>query len=365
MAIKTINTRIGLKYDSYANWTRPGTWSDGVFTPDSGAQTTYWGGFKPLAGEVVFFAIPASAGAVVQEPAILFKVGDGQNFLKDLPWGSAIAADVYDWAKQQSLLGGTQDSQTGNWTWSQDSAYAKEQAEVAAFIHGETSKIKVKVEPISTPSGQTGDHWYQTYVSQDGGTTWEPTGDPFQVEYSAGDGLSLNDGQFSINVPQTETNLVADSNGLTLNTADVTYAPAHNTQYRFTSYGSADGGPEYSTGVAEKLSESGNIMTIKVVENTSFPDWVDRVFIVDTTSGTSGRLQLIENEEPIPVWVEISETVPAAGPNLTGNAGVVQGTDIASIKSYVDAKAQEAQAAATTSITVEKLNAAEENYAAT
>lgn len=85
MSEKVLNTRIQLKYDSYANW------------------ESVWESFIPKAGEVIFFAVPQSTGEVQQEPAILFKVGNGETTLKNLPWGSAIAADVYAWAKKQSL----------------------------------------------------------------------------------------------------------------------------------------------------------------------------------------------------------------------------------------------------------------------
>lgn len=183
MAQKLFNTRIGLKYDTYANW------------------SAMWTGYTPLKGEVVFFEVPASTGAVPSEPAILFKVGDGVKNLHDLPWGSAIAADVYAWAKEQSLLGGQYNSGTG-WDFSQATSIQQEtQEEVKGLIKQETSNIKIKVAPVETPSGQTGDHWYQTYVSQDGGTTWEATGDPFQVQidaYTAGEGLQLDNNEFSI-----------------------------------------------------------------------------------------------------------------------------------------------------------------------
>lgn len=79
MANKTFETRIQLKYDSYANWTANNP--------------------TPLSGEVCIVVIPAETGAVVQEPSILFKVGDGSTAFNDLPYVSAIAADVYDWAK--------------------------------------------------------------------------------------------------------------------------------------------------------------------------------------------------------------------------------------------------------------------------
>lgn len=237
MSQKLLNTRIGLKYDTYANWTKKGTWSDTVFTPNDSGSSTYDAGFKPLKGEVIFYEVPQGGSASnpnpntitnVVPPAILFKVGDGINFLKNLPWGSAIAADVYAWAKNQSLLGGSQDSQTGTWTWSSDSAYAQEQAEVQAFIHKETSNIKIKVSPIPTPTGETGDHWYQTYVSQDGGNTWEATGDPFQVQidaYTAGAGLDLTNNEFSI---KTDSDYLSatSADGLDVVTTTVTYTAA-------------------------------------------------------------------------------------------------------------------------------------------
>ena len=183
MAQKLFNTRIGLKYDTYANW------------------SAMWTTYTPLKGEVVFFEVPAATGAVASEPAILFKVGDGSKNLQQLPWGSAIAADVYAWAKEQSLLGGQYNSGTG-WDFSHATAIQQEtQEEVKGLIKQETSNIKIKVAPVETPSGQTGDHWYQTYVSQDGGTTWEATGDPFQVQidaYTAGLGLQLDNNEFSI-----------------------------------------------------------------------------------------------------------------------------------------------------------------------
>lgn len=79
MATKTFKTRIQLKYDTYVNW----------FNNNP----------TPLAGELCVVVVPAETGAVVQEPAILYKVGDGSKDFKALPFVSAKAADVYDWAK--------------------------------------------------------------------------------------------------------------------------------------------------------------------------------------------------------------------------------------------------------------------------
>lgn len=79
MATTTLNTRIQLKYDTYANWTT----NNPVL----------------LSGEIAVVVIPASTGAVPNEPTILFKVGDGSTSFNALQWVAAPAADVYSWAK--------------------------------------------------------------------------------------------------------------------------------------------------------------------------------------------------------------------------------------------------------------------------
>lgn len=84
MATKTMQTRLQMKRDLYANWVEKNP--------------------QLLEGELAVVIIPAEAGAVVQEPAVMLKVGakneagELYNF-NDLPWLSAVSADVYDWAK--------------------------------------------------------------------------------------------------------------------------------------------------------------------------------------------------------------------------------------------------------------------------
>ena len=81
MAEKILKTRIRLKYDEYADWTS----NNPVLDP----------------GEVAVTVIPT--GASVEQttpPAIMFKVGDGTKNFNALPWASALAADVYAWAKK-------------------------------------------------------------------------------------------------------------------------------------------------------------------------------------------------------------------------------------------------------------------------
>lgn len=83
MAEKILNTRIQLKHDTYANWDTK----------------------NPVLkkGEIGICEVPvggsASGADQTTKPAILFKVGDGTSNWKALPWASALAADVYSWAK--------------------------------------------------------------------------------------------------------------------------------------------------------------------------------------------------------------------------------------------------------------------------
>ena len=79
MAEKIVNTRIQLKYDTYENWTTN----------------------NPVlkSGEMAITVVPASTGAVQQEPCVLMKVGDGTSAYNALQFVSGRAADIYSWAK--------------------------------------------------------------------------------------------------------------------------------------------------------------------------------------------------------------------------------------------------------------------------
>lgn len=85
--IKTLQTRIALKYDSYDKWTSaPG--KDLVL----------------LKGEIGICAIETKAQGAQTAPTVLFKVGDGEHKFYELNWASALAADVYDWAKAETVV---------------------------------------------------------------------------------------------------------------------------------------------------------------------------------------------------------------------------------------------------------------------
>lgn len=74
-----LNTKIRLRYDSYANW--------------STNNPTL------LAGEVALVVPGNKLGTVDTVADCLMKVGDGTTAFNSLPWLSAVAADVHSWAK--------------------------------------------------------------------------------------------------------------------------------------------------------------------------------------------------------------------------------------------------------------------------
>ena len=83
MATTTLNTRIALKYDTLTNWNASE--------------------FILKKGEVAICSLANSETAEQSTPpAVLLKVGDGDHKFRELPWASALAADVYGWAKQAS-----------------------------------------------------------------------------------------------------------------------------------------------------------------------------------------------------------------------------------------------------------------------
>ena len=87
---KKINTRIQLKYSTLAEWSDLSAEGKG-------------GNLVLKSGEVGIVAIPKeSTHLQTTPPAIMFKVGDGTTAFKDLPWASALAADVYGWAKKSA-----------------------------------------------------------------------------------------------------------------------------------------------------------------------------------------------------------------------------------------------------------------------
>lgn len=96
MATKILNTRIKNRFDTLGEWQKEGV--------------------ELLAGEIALVKVETqqidpATGNVITVPAVLMKVGEavkdgdgnvtGHKSFSALPWVSALASDVYDWAKSQ------------------------------------------------------------------------------------------------------------------------------------------------------------------------------------------------------------------------------------------------------------------------
>lgn len=94
MPEKTLKTRIKLRYDTLANWET----NNPVL----------------LAGEIGIATVPDATDPIHNAPAVVVKVGeDGVKAWKDLNYMSALAADVYGWAKAATKPTYTADEITG------------------------------------------------------------------------------------------------------------------------------------------------------------------------------------------------------------------------------------------------------------
>ena len=140
---KTIQTRIKNRYDSLSNWLGEGV--------------------TLLPGEIALVSVTTqqidkATGDVVNVPAVLMKVGEsdgngGSKSFDALPWVSALAADVYSWAKNPTaeevpvtvMVGTTSTSDTlGGWIKAINDKAATSASGISAL------EAKVDVAKVST-----------------------------------------------------------------------------------------------------------------------------------------------------------------------------------------------------------------------
>lgn len=90
--VNEIRAKFLLRIDTYENWTTVG--KDRILDR----------------GEIGLCEVPSGNGAATTAPTVLFKVGDGvtpfhnEDPTKCLKWASALAADVYAWAKETAII---------------------------------------------------------------------------------------------------------------------------------------------------------------------------------------------------------------------------------------------------------------------
>jgi hypothetical protein len=140
---KILNTRVLLKYDTLANWN---------------AST-----FIPKKGEMCIATVDTAQkdakGNIVTVPTLLIKVGSGVEgaTFSTLPFVSAPAADVYDWAKKDeaTFVKEFLSMKNGNTTMQAllDGVFATD-AELSTAIAGVQSQIDALADRMTTAEGK-------------------------------------------------------------------------------------------------------------------------------------------------------------------------------------------------------------------
>ncbi len=147
MATKDLKARLKLKYDLYANWIT----NDPVL----------------LAGEAAIAVVPADTGAVVQEPCVLIKIGDGTKKFSQLPFVSGLAADVYTWAKAATKPTYTAEEISGL------------DAYISGKVQDTNTTYKIEVDSTNPRKFQL----YKHELSEAPGT-WTAVGEPITIPVS-------------------------------------------------------------------------------------------------------------------------------------------------------------------------------------
>jgi predicted nucleic acid-binding Zn-ribbon protein len=175
MAIKELQTRIALKYDSYENWnkwylvsndsvalTTAPNFTDAAF--DISLYANKGAALKLLPGEIALCYIETkdTSGKPTTAPTVLFKVGDGTKRFYELNWASAKAADVYNWAKAETVElfveKDDEDIETGVRTlrFKTGSTVIKE-IDLSDFVtNAELAPVQADIAQIKTSLGGTG-----------------------------------------------------------------------------------------------------------------------------------------------------------------------------------------------------------------
>ena len=168
MAERTLNTRIKLRYASYAEWM-----SSKV---------------KLLAGEVAVCYVEANNEHVKNTaPTVLFKVGDGEHVFSELQWASARAADVYDWAKAETRPTYTK-SDVGLGNVANVESYAKTETYTKEEVNNKISDLQGSLEADTNTQYKIvadGDNGFKLQSKDIAGEWADVEGSSFKVDFTA------------------------------------------------------------------------------------------------------------------------------------------------------------------------------------
>ena len=325
--VKNLNTRIALKYDSYQNW-----------------QT-----HNPilLKGEIAIAELPVSENkpgvgvpnadgstpAIQNAPNILIKVGDGTNHYNDLKFVSALAADVYSWAKAATKptysageITGLNDyiSQTIQDTNTQyrivavgDSAYSYK---LQKKDIGDADYTDVAGSVISLTDVDARLDVLEAAIAENGAVATKIANAIDALDYTGKASETTTQGKFVTDV--TETNGIISVTAADLAVDDIPALP----QSKVTGLETALGGKQDKVSFEYAPSESDKVATVKSI--TTRIGALDHVDVADATSAEKIVAEVTQADGVVTVKkVAVADILPDVTDTENGFVVAVNQTD--------------------------------------
>ena len=322
--VKNLNTRIALKYDSYANWQE----------------------YNPilLKGEIAIAELPVSENkpgvgvpnadgstpAIQNAPNILIKVGDGTNHYNDLKFVSALAADVYSWAKAATKptysageITGLDNyiSQTIQDTNTQYRIVAVDGAAYSYKLQkkdiGDTDYTDVSGSLISLTDVDSRLDTLEAAIGENGAVATKITNAIGALDYT---GKAADAAKFVTNV--TETNGIIEVATGSIEVADVPELP----QSKVTGLGTALAGKQDNVPFENTPSESDKVATVQSIVNRIGA--LDHVAADDAASATKVVAEVTQADGIVTVKkVAVANILPDVTDTENGFVVAVNQTD--------------------------------------
>lgn len=322
--VKNLNTRIALKYDSYENWTEhnPILLKGEIAIAELPVSEN-----KPGVGE------PNAAGstpAIQNAPNILIKVGDGTNHYNDLKFVSALAADVYSWAKAATKptysageITGLKDY-VGQQIQDTNTQYRIVAVDDAAYSYklqkkdiGEADYTDVSGSLISLTGVDSRLDTLEAAIGENGAVATKIANAIGALDYT---GKASDAAKFVTNV--TETNGIIEVTTGSIEVADVPELP----QSKVTGLGTALAGKQDNVPFENTPSESDKVATVQSIVNRIGA--LDHVAADDAASATKVVAEVTQADGIVTVKkVAVANILPDVTDTENGFVVAVNQTD--------------------------------------
>ena len=321
---KNLNTRIALKYDSYENWQ---TYNPILLKGEVAIAELPVDGNKAGVGEP---NAEGSTPAIQNAPNILIKVGDGTNHYNDLKFVSALAADVYSWAKAATKPEYTADeikgldSFIGNQIQDTNTQYRIVAVDGAAYSYklqkkdiGDADYSDVAGSIISLTDVDRRLDVLEAAIDENGAVDKKITDAIGSLDYA---GKGSDAAKFVTNV--TETDGIIEVTTGSIEVADVPELP----QSKVTGLETALAGKQDNVPFENNPSESDKVATVKSI--TDRIGALDSVAAADAASATKVVAEVTQADGIVTVQkVAVADILPDVADTENGFVVAVSQTD--------------------------------------